>query len=153
MKDLSILQIETLMAHFFEGRTSTEEEKALYSFFTQQKLPPELEAYKPLFAGFDRLAVLDSNKAKQKEIKRFRRLVFRPFIRSLTAAVLVLGLSITALHIFSTPKEFDPYEGSYIIRNGVKITDPKQVHSLLESTIQQYLAFEQEQIDKYSKSR
>jgi len=157
MKDLSISQIENLIARFFEGRTSQEEEKALYGFFAQEALPPTLEAYKPLFACFDgltdldidALATLDADTLAQKEAATAHRLTHRPLWRSLSAAVLVLAFSVAALHIFNSNRTFDPYEGSYIIRNGVKITDPELIRPHIEATLAQYLAIEQEQNEKY----
>jgi hypothetical protein len=165
MKDLSISQIENLIARFFEGRTSQEEEKVLYGFFAQEALPPSLEAYKPLFACFDGLtdlgvdalaaldadamASLNADTLAQKGTTMVRHLSLRPLWRRMSAAVLVLAFSVAALHIFNSNKTFDPYEGSYIIRNGVKITDPELIRPHIEATLAQYLAIEQEQNEKY----
>lgn len=45
--------IEQLLERYFEGRTSTEEERTLRRFFTSGDVPENLKMYQPLFAYFE----------------------------------------------------------------------------------------------------
>jgi uncharacterized membrane protein YvbJ len=51
------------------------------------------------------------------------------------AASVLLLLSIRFFQVGGT-QNFDPYEGSYIIRNGVRITDPEIIRPEIEKTLQ-----------------
>ena len=62
----------------------------------------------------------------------------------LWSGVAAVILALILLNPFDKP--FDPYEGSYIIRNGVRITDLKTIRPELESTVQQALQ-QQEEMD------
>lgn len=57
------------------------------------------------------------------------------------AASLVLAITVYSLYTMEK-RRFDPLAGSYIIRNGVKITDMDEIRPELESTIQ--IALQQE---------
>ena len=45
-------EIEDLLARYFEGQTSLEEEHQLRVFFREESVPPHLAAYKGLFSSF-----------------------------------------------------------------------------------------------------
>jgi len=128
-------EIEELIERFFEGQTSNEEERKLYDFFSTENVPERLLPYRPVFAYFETgIKEEESNHQtpERKNIQPFRKKKVTIWA-SIAASILIL-ISFGIYH-FTREKEFNPYEGSYIIRNGVKITDPKIVNPKIEKTL------------------
>ena len=139
-----LTHIKILLERFFEGQTSNEEEQELYRFFGRDNIPDELIAYKPLMQYFetglaDELACPEEDKVAPKNTKthRLRNLWI---IRGSVAASFLMILS-ASLYLM---KPADPYAGSYIIRNGVRITDLNMIRPELEATVQKVLLQEQQ---------
>ena len=49
---MELVKIEQLLAAYFEGNTTLQEEKELRAYFCQKNVAPNLQQYQPLFAGF-----------------------------------------------------------------------------------------------------
>ncbi|MDR1601316.1 MAG: hypothetical protein LBS42_02690 [Tannerella sp.] len=134
-------KIEDMLMRFFEGQTSGEEEQTLYRFFDREDLPAHLACYKPVFKYFETglaeeaasLAVAKSRRNPRISVKRWR-------IGAGLAAAVATGCIIMLSH-WKTDA-FDPYEGSCIIRGGVRLTDTKIIRPELEKTFRE--AFEQQ---------
>jgi uncharacterized membrane protein YvbJ len=126
--------ITELMDRFFDGSTSNEEERELYTFFSGEDIPAHLLPYKSLFAYFESgiEAELNQETAKKVTLRIRKKKVL--WWSSVAASLLIL-LSLQLFYV-SNKQEAYPYEGSYIIRNGVKITDPKIVKPEIEKTLQ-----------------
>ena len=187
MKQDQIKRIEELMDRFFEGATSSQEERELFLFFSGDVIPQELAPYKPLFAYFktdlqkelsflakEETDVLPSeltefqaegslfedypeggtdnndfgNQSVESvpKIKLRSRLpkrtgLLRRLVMSGAAALLLIFIGVVSHKIASETdnSDFDPYEGSFIIRGGVKITDVNQIRPELEATMKQVL--------------
>jgi len=133
-------RIEDLIERFFEGQTSNEEEQELYAYFANENLPEHLLSYRPVFAYFGTgMREEESNPQEKRMIRPVGKKKIS--IWASVAASLLILISFGIYH-FTREKEFNPYEGSYIIRNGVKITDPKIVNPEIEKTL--YLVQEKE---------
>ena len=155
--------IETLLERFFEGQTSNVEEQKLFEFFAGYDVPEHLLRYKKVFAYFDiglsseirmaETAEEDINEAFDKndtffaeDLENELRDVKAP-VRNLQYGKWILWVGVAAsllvlilLNPFGIGTEpFDPFEGSYIVRNGVRITDPKTIRPELEAIIQEVL--------------
>ena len=132
---------EELIERFFEGQTSNEEERELYDFFSKENVPVHLLPYRRIFAYFETGIKEEFNHQpeKPKNIQSVRKIKISTW-SSIAASLLIL-ISFGIYH-FTREKEFNPYEGSYIIRNGVKITDPKIVIPEIEKTL--YMVQQQE---------
>lgn len=129
--------IEDLLERFFDGLTSNAEEKELYDFFANKDIPEHLISYKPVFGYFESglIEELDSSEGVQGSVKHIHS-ARKWWITGLgVAAIILLLLSIRPLFI-NKPDEFNPFEGSYIIRNGECITDLELIQGELESTYQ-----------------
>ena len=50
---MELTKIKKLIANYFDGNTSIEEEKALQKYFAQDSIAPELQVYKSMFRYFD----------------------------------------------------------------------------------------------------
>ena len=126
--------IEKLIEQFFEGQTSNEEERELYNFFSSGNVPEHLLPYRQVFAYFETGIKEEPNYQKtEPKPNQFLRNKNIKTWASIAASLLIL-ISLGIYH-FTQKKEFNPYEGSYIVRNGIKITDPKIVNPEIEKTL------------------
>jgi len=133
--------IKFLLARFFEGQTSDEEEQELYRFFGRDDIPEELMRYAPVIRYFengfaDEMGV-SLPAAQTGSLKRKNWIWY-----SVAASFLLMLCS--SIYYFTAKAPLDPYAGSYIIRNGVRITDLELIRPELEATIQKSLLLEQE---------
>lgn len=125
-------RINTLIERFFEGYTTNEEEKELYEFFSREELPQELAPYKTLFDYFETGIADDFLKEKRPaEPQPKRSLKRRLWIAGCVAALLLLLVTI-GVNLYPKDRPFNPYEGSYIIRNGQRIDDLNMIAPELE---------------------
>ena len=110
---------------FLDGQTSNEEEQALYAFFRSGNVPRRYRKYSAMFDWYS------SGMAEPLPEKA----ATRPLWRWIAAAsvVAVLGGTAWRWHEYREQQEwYDCYEGSYIIRNGQKMTDIRQIMPALE---------------------
>jgi hypothetical protein len=134
-------QIEPLLERFFEGSTSNREERQLYDFFAGRDVPEHLLPYRPLFAGFESVPeAFCENPSPVRRKRRGKRMLW-----PCAAAAALLALVLLPNPFGSKPH--DPYEGSYIVRNGVRITDLEIIRPELEATLRQVLQ-EQEEAER-----
>jgi len=130
--------IHDLIDRFFEGRTTNEEEQRLYEYFSKNEVPDSLESYRQLFDFFGKQKI--ENEQLQVVRKSSEKHRFYYGIAASIAALLCIGVFFQKL----PAKTDNPYEGSYIIRNGKKITDPQVIRPELEKTM--YLVAMQEEM-------
>ena len=124
--------IKDLLARFFEGQTTLNEERELYLFFNQDVIPEEFVQYKQVIKYFgsdlaEGLPLQMKHPSKRKWI-----------VWSGIAASFLIML-FTSLYFLQNRESDDPFEGSYIIRNGVRITDLDLIRPELDATIQKTL--------------
>jgi|GEM_PF-68712 len=156
--------IERLLERFFEGRTSNVEEQKLYEFFAGYDVPEHLLRYKKVFAYFDiglnselRMEETTSEEVFDEAFDENDILFAENLEKELCEAetpvrkihygnrLLWTGVAASLLIlILLNPfgfgnKPFEPYEGSYIVRNGVRITDLETIRPELDATVQQVL--------------
>jgi hypothetical protein len=139
--------MEELLERFFDGETSNEEERTLYRFFTREDIPVHLRRYKPVFRYFENglekeINLLTGEPAKSIEPLRHMTAKRRIRIAAGMAASLLI-LLIAGLLFLRKTSAFDPYEGSYIVRDGVRITDISVIRPELEATVRKALLQEE----------
>ena len=123
--------VKEWIERFLNGQTSNIEEQALYRFFATDDIPHNLQKYKAMFDWYAGGMKGELLKAKQK--RHLRPLM----IRWMTAASILLASGIgLGIYQYQQKEEYDCYEGSYIIRNGEKISDIKQILPELRKTTQ-----------------
>jgi hypothetical protein len=126
--------IEKLIERFFEGESSNEEEQQLYTFFNGNDIPQHLFPYRSLFAYFE------TGIKKENNHQDIRLITLRPFQKKSVflwagfAASLLIFISLGVYHLVRE-NDCRLYEGSYIVRNGIKITDPKVVIPEVKKTL------------------
>ncbi|MDR2233689.1 MAG: hypothetical protein LBE56_11305 [Tannerella sp.] len=150
--------IHLLLERFFEGQTGISEEQELFRFFGQDDgIPEDLLPYKPVIQYFERgladelsgsknsdeldSAIIENGQAtspsgrKKSSVAFFTTKSRRTW--SYVAAASILIIMVSTLYFLLSA---DPYEGSYIIRNGERITDLKLIRPELIVTEQLVLA-------------
>ncbi len=138
MKVDEYIYIEKLLERFFEGETTNVEEQELYAFFARPDLPERLDAYRPVFGYFE-TEIVKEVEEMQKTSKPVRNIPF--FKRRLWTGIAVAASLLLFLFLnrgdSGQEDEFNPYAGSYIIRNGVKTEIPEAVARELDEVIRQ----------------
>lgn len=137
--------MEKLLRCFFEGTTTGAEEQTLYVFFRNDDVPAHLLEYKSFF-GYVEGGMPGELREIGSELSEYSNQLPAKNHRWLwmgVAASLLLFIAAGAL-LLNTKAAFDPYEGSYIVRNGVRITDPDKVRPEVERTIAMVLEKKQE---------
>ena len=122
------IRIRQLIERFLDGKTTNAEEQMLYDYFAGDDIAPEFAKYREMFQWYS---------DGMPEIKSKERI--RPIWRiiALAASVLLLvGIGICIYRYQQQRQEYALYEGSYIIRNGVKITEISKILPELKATEQ-----------------
>lgn len=117
-------KIEELIGKFMDGATSNAEEQMLYAYFAGTDIAPELERYKAMFGWF--AGGMAGPLPQQAKRRPAMRRVLR-WTGVAASALLLLGAGICYHGHSERQKLYATYEGSYIIRNGKKITDLKVI--------------------------
>jgi hypothetical protein len=120
--------IEALLERFFEGDTSNAEERELYAFFSGDDLPEHWLGYKELFGWFD-----GGIRDEAPPAERLPRPKRRPGLWAAAAAAAAAVVTALLIRPAGVPEEPPFHVESYIIRNGVKITDPAIVGPAIEA--------------------
>lgn len=119
--------IRRLLDRFFDGLTTADEERRLYDFFSSPDLPEEFQSQKEMMGWFaSGLGSHTESSDTKASAPRRRRFMLRPFHLISAAASLLIFLSLGVLFIrenIERQAQYSLYAGSYIIRDGKKITD------------------------------
>lgn len=128
---------EKWIERFLQGETTNEEELELYRFFANKDVPPRLDKYRKMFGWYANgmKDPLPKAKSHHATIKRLHPI----WLKLSIAAIVVLACGIS-LHLYfnqNTLPDYSCYEGSYIIRNGKKITDLNVIMPELQKTMKE----------------
>lgn len=116
-----------LTAEFLDGATEPAQERQLYDYYTSGHVADDLKAYIDMFAMYASLAPVPASVKSGKTSR---------VIWSVAASVAVIAAVGVALFFGGSYGRSDNdslYAGSYIIRDGKKITDIKAIMPLLRS--------------------
>lgn len=125
--------IRDLVDRYFEGDTSSEEEKVLRRYFAGDDLPEDLKPLAPLFRFMEdesaALAVLQEIEREKNAPVRRTPLIWRK-LRTIAAVAAVL---LAAVVLVTRPgKHPSPINGNYAWVDGKQITDPATVQKYAE---------------------
>ena len=117
--------IEMLLNKYFEGETTSEEERELRHFFTGGLVPDHLQVYRPMFSYFETEHTKFSEPIVETFTHRKKTKTRRKYITysSGIAAVILLLLGITG-----TFRELAPSPTNYVVIDGKRYTDAAFVH-------------------------
>ncbi len=125
------MRIDELLDKYFEGNTSSEEEKELRAFFSSADIPLHLAAYKPMFAYFDQ-EIAKTEGRKFTSVRKNNRLV--TYMLSGVAAAILLILGIRS---FYTSYETRFCSENYVVINGRCYTDIHKVREIALETLRE----------------
>ena len=119
-------EIQQLIERFLEGETSNAEEQTLYDYFSGENVAENLESYREMFQWYAAgMPEKKENPAKRSYIRWF----------AIAASLLLLvGIGFGVQQYQKQQEQYAIYEGSYIIRDGKKITDIKLILPELQAT-------------------
>lgn len=126
---------------FLRGETSNAEEQALYEFFSTGDVPRDLIKYQAMFGWYQ--GGMKDPLPKGKQSHKARKITFT-WLKIGIAAVLVIacGIGVKLFTLYQKMPDYSCYEGSYIIRNGEKITDLHTIMPILQQTLKEADAHE-----------
>lgn len=106
---------------FLDGATTCAEEKELYRFFNEGNIPEELKKYQQMFQWYADGMPGDPRPQKTKVVN-----LVQISMKVAASIVLVCGLGL-GMYQIAFQKKYEFLEGSYIIRDGRKVTDLKSI--------------------------
>ncbi len=114
--------LEILIERFLAGETSPAQEKSIYEAFARNSegsLPDNLEKYRPMFSWYAALP------AKKLKIQHRHKQWWKYAAAALIAALLCFGIIMIPAVSLKGDKDIleARYAGSYVIRNGQRITN------------------------------
>ena len=119
--------IGKLLDKYMDGTSTLHEETILSEYFRGKDIPQEWEDYRQLFQE------IEDMKPTPKSTKRR---MGRPYkwIAIAASLLILIGIGFGVRQYQDQQEQYAIYEGSYIIRDGKKITDIKQILPELEAT-------------------
>jgi hypothetical protein len=128
------MNIDELLTKYFEGETTSEEEKRLRAFFAAGQVPQRLAVYKPLFAYFDQEI---SHRQVQKAASPSRGR--KTYLYALTGVAAGILLLLGIRQAVFAPAQPDPCwcSDSYVVINGRCYTDIQKARSLAFEALQE----------------
>lgn len=127
-------RIQQLIGRFLEGRTSNAEEQLLYDYFSEENVAPELAQYREMFRWY--AAGMPEHKDKSIVLPHLTKTT-RRWLAAAASLLLLIGIGFGYRSYQKQQSEYAIYEGSYIIRDGKKITDLRQILPILKATEQE----------------
>lgn len=137
-------EVRKLINKFLDGDTTLEEERALYAFFGQARIAGEFLPYREMFRDYAALPLLSGDMASvrvPRQSPRGGRWVRR--IAGIAAsALLVLGVGM-GYRAYENHLLAKNYGGSYMIVNGKRIDNLRQIRRQIKSTLDDARRIEQ----------
>lgn len=136
---------------FLDGETTLAEERELYEWFGHTELPPGAEKWKEMFVWYDSLAP-EAEPAPAATPVRMLPLSRLQWLSVAAMAAILFALGVWLRPADRVAPEYQAYEGSYIMRDGEKITDLAIVVpeiQRVEADINRHLAAMDSRIDGY----
>ena len=119
-------EIQQLIERFLYGETCNAEEQVLYDYFNGKDVADNLISYREMFRWY--AAGMPEQKTNPPK---------RTYVRWLAIAaslLLLVGIGFSVWQYQKQQEQYAIYEGSYIIRNGIKNTDIKEILPELKAT-------------------
>lgn len=115
-------RIQQLIKRFLDGETRLEEEETLYKYFNGNHVSKELRKYQKMFQWYaNGMPMEELDEMKQMKSSKTVR-----WIMSIAASLLLL-VGVGVWKYQKLQEEYAIYEGSYIVRDGKKLTNIKEI--------------------------
>lgn len=138
MKQLS--NIQALVERFLEGQTSNDEERELYAWFAENDVPDEWQHLKQMFAWYAAGMPEQNNEQQQTTTPRPTR-THSVWLRWTVGTAAVVAV-IVATMLRPESEITSMYEGSYIVKDGVRYENMALIEEDIEATLQRADALE-----------
>ena len=119
--------IGKLLDKYMDGTSTLEEEAILSEYFRGGSIPQEWEDYRQLFQE------IEDMRPQPKATKRRTGRLYK-WITIAASLLILVGIGFGVRQYQNQQEQYAIYEGSYIIRDGKKITDIKQILPELKAT-------------------
>lgn len=126
-------EIKILLDRFLEAETTLEEERRLYAYFSQAEVDPSLESYRAMMQDY--AALMPVEQVQQPA----RRVTLQTWIRYASGIAAVVALAFMGTWSYSayqTRRLEDIYGGSYMIVNGERVDNLREIQAQIERTLQ-----------------
>lgn len=125
-------KISYLIERFLNGETTLAEEQTLYDYFQGQEVDKELQTYQEMFRWYANGMPEDVLEKKTRPRKAIVKRMRWTFIGVAASLLILIGIGVWNYQRLQ--EEYVIYEGSYIVRDGKKITDIKEILPELKAT-------------------
>lgn len=127
--------IDNILNNYFEGTTSSEEEKTLKNYFRSENILPQHDMYKPLFAAFDEEKQIA---APVFEIPATDKNKKAPLSRKLwIATASVAAVILLAVILFPFDNKTETSSDYLVFINGKQITDQQKAQQYADKMFRQ----------------
>ena len=122
--------IGKLLDKYMDGTSTLDEEAILCEYFRGKDIPQEWEDYRQLFQEIEEM---------RPQPQTIKSRMGRPYkwIAIAASLLILVGIGFGVRQYQDLQEQYAIYEGSYIIRDGKKITDIKQILPELKATEQE----------------
>lgn len=128
------IKIQYLIERFLNGETTLAEEQSLYDYFQRQEVDKEFEQYQEMFRWYANGMPEEVLEKKSKNRKAIAMRMKWAFIGIAASLLILVGVGVKKYQ--KLQEEYAIYEGSYIVRDGKKMTDIKEILPELKATEQ-----------------
>lgn len=138
MKIYNKEEIQNLIEKYFEGETSSSQEKILQEYFLQDEVDEDLKQYRPLFNAFTdltsqpELMEIDlSLVERQNNISITKKSKLKKYLR--VSATAIAGIAACIALFFIT---YHPSSDTFVIIDGKKYTDKTKIQNAFDASIE-----------------
>ncbi len=145
-------RIDNLLKHYFEGTSTSGEEKILKDYFRSHQIAPQHEIYKPLFDLFDQEK--ETLRAPRFAIPRAQEKRERRTTRSLwIASAGVAAAMLLGIILFPFKGESEKQSDYVVIVNGKRISNPQKAKEYAEAAFTRVSAIQKESYQMLSRAK
>lgn len=130
---LTPTEVRELVGRFLDGATNDAEEQQIYGFFAAApvgSLEPDLEQLRPMFGWYATLSENARPAAQPTWWSRSRkRFMAVAGVAAAVAVMVAVGVGLFSKKSAPVDPLYASYEGSYIVRNGVRTNDLSLIYA------------------------
>lgn len=127
-------EIQKLIDRYFEGDTTVEEERRLYGFFGQDRIPAEFAEYTEMFRDLATVGNAPAPAVQKKPAYRLSTVWLRAAASAAAVVAIVFGVRLAG-NISEENALAKLYEGSYMIVDGQRIDDLREIEDSIKATL------------------